>query len=497
MLEVWLGAAALTALAAVLVVLGARRRPRPFDGGEAQVLLADRRGEIHAEARVQSLPDADVAALEEDLALAFIADGERSSTPGSGVRPPLLRLLGGAVAAVALAGALYWLWGEPNAPTLAEATRLMADDGTSPEALAELERAIAGRAARRGEDADAWFYLGHLRMRSADYQGAAQAFAELHALTGGSEAVDLTWAQAAFLTAGGVIDDATREIVDRVLERRPEHPNMLELLAMDAIRRSSFAPAAGYLDRALRQTLPAGRRALLDETLGLVRARLDPDRPSIEVSVDVAGADLRWPWLTVFARPVGARMPLAVVKRPTQPSQTVYLDDTVGMGPARQLSDTPVEVVARLSATGVAEDSAVELVSDPVSAATRPRVALAFGAADAAAADWPGLAVELTASAPLPATATVFVIARRPDVPGPPVAVRRLSAAELPTRITLTDRDAMLPTTALSSLEAVEVIARASQAGAPTRSSGDVESAAEVWRPGEAPVALRIEHVVP
>ena len=378
MIEVWLGALGLALLAMALVAAGARRRPRDSVATEADTLLTDRRRELKAEAAVQGLAPPDVAALEEELALEFIdsgapADGRQAVRQG---KPALLPLWGGAAAAALLSIGLYWLWGEPEAPVLATATVLMSGDAAAPEALADLERAIAHRVERRPHDGDGWFYLAHLRMRLDDYDGATEAFAALHERTGGSEPIDLAWAQAGFLAAGGVIDEATREIVERVLGRRPDHPNMLELLAMDAIHRRDFGSAAGFLDRSLRQMLPTDRRALLEQTLSLARARLDPARPFIEVTVDVTGPGA--PWLTVFARPVGARMPLAVVRRPAEASQTLILDDTVSMNAAAPLSSgNKVEVVARLSRTGGAADSIAEAVSEPVDAATQPRLRLA------------------------------------------------------------------------------------------------------------------------
>ena len=501
MVEVWLGAAGLALVAVAVVVAGALRRPRRLLGDEADVLLADRRGEIAAEARVHNMGGDEVAALEQELALEFIGTGERAATDEdradtqtTAARPPLLPLVGGAAAALVLAVGLYGLWGEPDAPRLGKATALMSDDGASPDELADLERALAARVARRPDDGDGWFYLGHLRMRSEDYAGAVEAFAALHELTGGSEQVDLTWAQAGFLAAGGVLDDAAHEIVERVLGRRPEHPNMLELLAMDAIRRSSFAPAAGYLDRALRQPLAGSRRALLDETLAVVRGRLDAARPLIEVTVAVEGTPP--PWLTVFARPVGGGMPWVVVRRPAQATQTLTLDDAVSMAAAAPLSAAgPVEVVARLSHSGIAGDSIAQVVSEGVDPTAQPRVRLAVGVASPAVSD--GVAVNVSTDAVLDAATPVFVIVRRPDVPGPPVAVRRLAARDLPARITLTDSDTMLPGTSLSDLGPLDVMARASLGGSPTSMSGDIESAVARTQLGGDAAVLHIEHVVP
>ena len=498
MIEVWLGAGALALVAMAVVVTGALRRPRRESGDEAAALLADRRDEIAAEARVQDMRGEEVAALEQELALEFIGgaapDDDDAGTHATTARPPFLPLVGGALAAMAVAVGLYALWGEPDAPTLAQATALMADDDASPEALADLERVLAARVARHPDDGDGWFYLGHLRMRSTDYAGATAAFAALHELTGGNEQIDLTWAQAGFLAAGGVLDEATLEIVERVLGRRPEHPNMLELLAMDAIRRSSFANAVGFLDRALRQPLVDSRRALLDQTLDLVRDRLDAARPLIEVTVGVAGTPPAW--LNVFARPVGGGMPWVVVRRPAKATQTLTLDDAVSMTAGTPFSGSgPVEVVAQLSQTGAAGDSLAEVVSEPVDPAAQPRVHLALDVASPGVSA--GVVVHVSTDAALDPATPVFVIVRGADVPGPPAAVRRLVAGDLPARVTLADADAMLPGTRLSDLGAVDVMARASLSGSPASTSGDIESAIARTRLGAEAVVLHIERVVP
>ena len=506
MIEVWLGAGAMALLAVALIVTGARRHARPAAGEQTNALLSDRRREIEAEARVLGLEGDEVAGLEEELALEF--DDNAADQPAEpdlrAGKPPLLTLLVGAVSSAALAIGLYALWGEPNAPVLATATALMSADDTSVDALTRLEGAISTRLARKPDDGDGWFYLAHLRMRSSDHEGAAAAFASLHELTGGSEQIDLTWAQASFLAAGGVVDDATQEVVDRVLARRPEHPNMLELLAMDAIRRSSFANAAGYLDRALRQTLSSPRRRLLEETLALTRTRLDAGRPLIKVTVAVAGPTP--PWLTVFARPVAGGMPLAVVRRPARATQTLTLDDAVSMSATSPLSaGGQVEVVARLSQTGTASDSVAEVVSGPVDPTAQPLVHLELTVGPGGGApEKPGtremrkqIAVDVSIGPRLSADVPVFVIARRPSTPGPPVAVRRVSAGALPMRVILTDADAMMPGGKLSDLEEVEVLARASPDGTPTASSGDVESTAVTARFGTDPIALHIDRRLP
>ena len=513
MIEVWLGAGALAVLAVVHVVVGARRRRNDTDEAAAAAVFADRRREIRAEARMQGLDESEVAALEEELALdsvARVADDEaamlaRVDEAGKGTRPAPLPLLAATIGAALAAIGLYALWGEPNAPVLAEATARMeaaarggVDAQGDPVALAELERALVARLGRKPGDANGWFVLGHVRMRRSDFGGAVDAFASLHELTGSNEQVDLSWAQASYLADGHAVTAETQAIIERVFAVRPDHPDMLELLAMDAIRRAEFSAAASYLARAVGQSLPAARRALLEETLALTRARLDPERPFIDVVVTVEGTPA--PWLMVFARPVGGGMPLAAVRRPAQAVQSVVLDDAASMNPALPLSAGGlVEVVARVSEAGTATASDVEAVSAPLDAKTRPRVELTLAAAGASGEVEPagGVAVEISLAVAVDAAVPVFVIARSPSQPGPPVAVRRLVAGELPTRIRLTDADAMTPGRRLSDLAEVELLARASLGGTPSARSGDLESAAIAVHVGAALTKLRIDRRVP
>ncbi|MFP5305422.1 MAG: c-type cytochrome biogenesis protein CcmI [Gammaproteobacteria bacterium] len=96
------------------------------------------------------------------------------------------------------------------------------------------------------------------------------------------------------------------------------------------------------------------------------------------------------------------------------------------------------------------------------------------------------------------ASDVLFVVARRPDAPGPPLAVRRLSASELPLRITLDDDNAMAPGVKLSMADRWEVIARVSRAGTAQAQSGDLEGRMTVGRDdARQPVPLRIGRRIP
>ena len=524
MIEIFAATAVFASVVVLYVLIGARREGRrTMDrAGVNALLFADRRRELVAEGRVQTLDSSILAELEQELALDLIdTDGsesdiaERSETgdgdvqkPGAakverpdvaprhvgGARPPMRVVALIAVVMAAVSVGLYAIWGEPRATDLALAGLVVASDGADVDALTRAEKALAARVARDPEDATTWFFLGHSRMRLADYAAAASAFAEFRDLAGPNDEVDAAWAQASYLAEGGM-NAATREVVERVLATRPDHPAMLEMMAMDAMRNGAFAEASGYLARAIGQPLPESRVALLTQLMGVVQSQLDPGRPFIEVSVE-AGHEPRRPWLIVFARPVGGGMPLAVVRRKAEASQTVILDDTVGMGAAPRLSTGgSVEVVARLSESGnaVAAEDDLEVSTQPVDPRAQPRIELTFPGDVAPERVAATVDVSLDAAFDVAATATVFVIARDAQRPRPPLAVKRLAAGDLPARIELTDADSMLPGRGLERVETLELVARVALGGSATAVAGDLESATWSGRPTAEPVRLHID----
>jgi len=70
--------------------------------------------------------------------------------------------------------------------------------------------------------------------------------------------------------------------------------------------------------------------------------------------------------------------------------------------------------------------------------------------------------------------AVVYLVARDPDRPGPPVAVVRHAADTWPLQLTLTDENAMLPDRLLSALARVQLVARITNSGEPTAQPGDL-----------------------
>ena len=70
--------------------------------------------------------------------------------------------------------------------------------------------------------------------------------------------------------------------------------------------------------------------------------------------------------------------------------------------------------------------------------------------------------------------AVLFLVAREPDKPGPPVAAVRQGAAGFPTLMRITDANAMLPGKSLSAISRIHLIARIANGGDPIAQSGDI-----------------------
>lgn len=103
-----------------------------------------------------------------------------------------------------------------------------------------------------------------------------------------------------------------------------------------------------------------------------------------------------------------------------------------------------------------------------------------------------------TLAARAPAGATVFVIAKSVDSPGPPVAVYRGSAGTWPLKFSLDDAQSMLPGRNVSNAGRVTIEARISRSGQPLAASGDLQGTSAVIDPRDRiPVTITIDKEVP
>jgi tetratricopeptide (TPR) repeat protein len=123
-------------------------------------------------------------------------------------------------------------------------------------------------------------------------------------------------------------------------------------------------------------------------------------------------------------------------------------------------------------------------------AVTSPGTAVA--ASGTAVSGEVSLAAALSAKAA--AGATLFIVAKSVDSPGPPVAVFRSTVATWPVKFTLDDSQSMLPGRNLSKAGRVKIEARISQSGQPMPAAGDLQGSSEIINPagGQQPQPLKI-----
>lgn len=106
------------------------------------------------------------------------------------------------------------------------------------------------------------------------------------------------------------------------------------------------------------------------------------------------------------------------------------------------------------------------------------------------------ISVSESALAALPADATVFVIARDPAQPSPPIAVARRRLTELPSIVELDDGDSMIPGRSLSGFAELEIVARVSLSGQPVAQPGDWFGTRIVRPADQSDVELAIDEQV-
>ena len=135
------------------------------------------------------------------------------------------------------------------------------------------------------------------------------------------------------------------------------------------------------------------------------------------------------------------------------------------------------------------------VVPAPASAMSRPATGGDEVPDDAVISIQVSLSAE--AMAAIATDAVVFVIARDPSAPSPPVAVARHRVSELPLLVSLTDAQSMVAGRNLSMFAEIELLARVSLSGGPAATSGDWYGSM-IARPAENDsVFLAIDQQVP
>lgn len=377
----WVYAAALLCLSAAFIAWPLLRSPRRLTrvSREATVkaLYRDRLGEIANELHGGTIAAEDLEQVEAELGSSLLADYAEDSAPLNSTDARLGRGRVVATVLVVVAGVLFIYngLGDPAADTLLGAEALLRLDPEADKAELQVwQKKLRERVVAKPADAQSWYLLGHSELQLAEYQRASEAFAMSYAQFGADANIDLYWLQARYLAASGQVDSATRSIAERILERDPNHPLVLEMYAIDAYRSGDYRTSVGHLNRALSRAINPSQRAGLRAGLQEARQRLGNLTPSLDIAIAVVGDVPHGATLFVIARPLSGGMPFAVVRRPAVDfPRSIRLDDAVSMNPAQTLSQAgEVEVVVRLSLNGtpMAQPGDWEWRSQPIELAT-------------------------------------------------------------------------------------------------------------------------------
>jgi cytochrome c-type biogenesis protein CcmH len=259
------------------------------------------------------------------------------------------------------------------------------------------------------------------------------------------------------------MDDAIAGLAQR-LEENPDNPEGWNMLGRSYMSVGNYDGAVAAFEKAMElesgqnaQTLVSLGEALLASTSGAIEGHiaslfenalaLDPNNPQALFYGGIAAfnrnnSDLaadRWERLLSLNPPAEIQG---------------ILEQRI----AEWRGEAPLPEAHPPIATSEPEEQSEPSDAAPVSdgAVVRARVLLSDSAAGALTGD-----------------ATVFVIARDPAQPVPPIAASRTRLSELPVSIELGDRQSMVPGRELSGFDEFELVARVSLSGQPGAQPGD------------------------
>ncbi|NMY41252.1 c-type cytochrome biogenesis protein CcmI [Pseudomonas sp. WS 5013] len=384
MIEFWLavGLLLLVGTAFLLVpVLRGRRAQAEEDRTALNVALyQERLAELTAQREAGTLTVEQFDAGQAEAARELLADTEGAG-PGRGLRLGKALPLLLALALPALAFGLYWHWGA------SQQLAAMQEQPSMQQMAARLEQAVKDNP----DSAEAWYFLGRLYMGEGRAAEAAKAFEQVIRVAGREPELLGQWAQALYFSGSKHWSEQLQALTDEALRQDPNEVTSLGLLGIAAFEDQRFADAVGYWQRLLAQ-MPADDPSRSSIESGIAQAReqaqaagqslpeavVNKSMAVIRVSVDLAPevkAKVQpGDAVFVFARAAsGPPMPLAVKRLAVAdlPAQ-VELSDADAMMAQLKLSSFPeIQLVARISRSGVATQGEWVGRGQPIASSTR------------------------------------------------------------------------------------------------------------------------------
>lgn len=276
------------------------------------------------------------------------------------------------------------------------------------------------------------------------------------------------------------------------LERQPDDLNGWKMLGRSQMSLGNFQGAVSAYERAVEMESAQNAQTLVDLGVALAQAggqQLSPQAVSVfenAIALDPNHPEaLFWSGIGAFNRGdaslAATRWEALLATNPPMEVRAI-LEQRIaawrGEAPATGSSAQPSS----------AQPSSAQQMSAAPSSTSQSAPPKQPGAIVQAA-----ISVSDAAATALPVEATVFVIARDPAQPSPPIAVTRRLLSELPAVIELSDRESMIPGRSLSGFAEFELVARVSVSGSPAAQPGDWFSTTIVRPADGANVAMSID----
>ena len=268
-----------------------------------------------------------------------------------------------------------------------------ADHGLTRDNVAQMAERLVARLKADPENGEGWAMLARSYNALGRYSEAVGAYRQALARVPDNPQLLVDYADTLAVTRGRKLAGEPFDLVQRALALDPRHLKALALAGTAELEAGRPAQAIGYWDRVLAQ-VPAGSDLDRSITGSIAEARrlaaAGTAANTTTTAATAAGAAVtgtvvidealrvrvqQGDTLFVFARGVdGSRMPLAILRVPADRfPHSFRLDDSMGMGQERRLSDAGRVVIgARVSRAGsaMARSGDIEGASEPVAVGT-------------------------------------------------------------------------------------------------------------------------------
>ena len=248
----------------------------------------------------------------------------------------------------------------------------------------QLITAMQSNVHRHADDPNRWMRLSELFLSLEATESALESLSRAYRLSPDNEEIATTYAQISFFANKGQLDANSRQVLQGVLAKNPQHEGAQMLMAMGEARGSNYQQAQGWIKR-LRDSIAAKpgdhTKALtsLDELSANVSMQEQQASQGIDVTVTINSSLLPLvkadDVLFVAIRDVkggppfaAKRLPISVIK---QGQASISLSDLDAMMPERTIQmaraeKTQLVVVARVSHSGNAIAESGDLSGNPV-----------------------------------------------------------------------------------------------------------------------------------